>query len=67
MAVRDDTPHEVRIEAIKGGHRYSCALCDAVVGIPTVLEVQWNKEGRLAQEIQRELTRSLLLRTGHYR
>lgn len=67
MTVRDDTPHEVLDMPIKGAHRYTCALCDAVVGIPNSILVVWNKEGRLAQEIQRELTRSLLLRTGHYR
>ena len=67
MAVRDDTPHESLDMPIRGGHRYTCALCGAVVSIPTGLLVQWNQEGRLMQEIQRELTRALLLRTGHYR
>lgn len=62
-----DWPHEPLDMPVKGGHRYTCALCEAVVVIPTNLLVQWNKEGRLMQEIQRELTLALLLRTGHYR
>lgn len=66
MPPQPDEPHEPLDMPVSGGHRYTCAICEAVVSIPTDLLVSWNHEGRLMANIQAQLTRTLLLRTGHY-
>lgn len=67
MDVRRQQPHEPLDMPVSGGHRYTCALCGAVVSIPTALLVKWNRKGHLMREIQRELTLALLLKTGHFK
>lgn len=55
--------HElVTREVINGGMLFTCQQCGASVSVPHDLVMQWSREGRVDDEIEPRLTRSLLLR-----
>ena len=60
----DERIHDpVTRECVPGGWRFMCQQCGAEVGVPVALVAKWEREQRLDDEIQRRLTRTLLLRT----